>query len=369
VSWSCLKTDFDTVFGLATDLLLHPKFDPGKLDLAKQGMAAGIVRRNDDVGEIASREAAKLVYGATNPYGRTPELAQVMSISIADLEQFHEKTVIPNGMIIGVTGDFDGAAMEQKLRAAFGGLKKGAALPPAKDAFPGPTPGVYSVDKSDVNQSNIWIVGLGTERSNPDYYSLSVMNQIFSGGFGSRLFQNVRTRLGLAYSVGGAYGASYDHPGLFYTVAATKSASTVDATKAMLDQIDDLKSQPFTDDELRRAKDELLNSFIFRYDTPEKVLTEKASLEFYGYPADFLEKYRAAIEKVTTADLERVAKKYVDRSKLAVLVVGNVSQINTGTPAQPGKPLSDLGTVHPIDITIPMPPGMQGGGPGGPGSN
>ncbi|HEY3988399.1 MAG TPA: pitrilysin family protein [Acidobacteriaceae bacterium] len=361
VSWSCLKTDFDTVFGLTTDLLLHPKFDPGKLDLAKQQMAAGIVRRNDDASDIASREAAKLVYGATNPYGRTPELAQVMAITVADLEQFHEKTVIPNGMIIGVTGDFDGAVMEQKLRAAFGALKKGTPLPPPKLDFHGPTPGVYAVDKSDVNQSNIWIAGLGTERSNPDYYALSVMNQIFSGGFGSRLFQNVRTKMGLAYSVGGAYGADYDHPGLFYTVAATKSVSTVDATKAMLDQIDDLKSEPFTDDELRRAKDELLNSFIFRYDTPEKVLTERASLEFYGYPADFLEKYRAAVEKVTTADLERVAKKYVDRSKLAVLVVGNVQQIATGTPGQPGKPLSELGTVHPIDITIPMPPGMQGG--------
>jgi len=170
-----------------------------------------------------------------------------------------------------------------------------------------------------------------------------------------------RTRLGLAYSVGGAYGASYDHPGLFYTVAATKSVSTVDATKAMLGQIDDLKTEPFTEDELRRAKDELLNSFVFRYDTPEKVLNERASLEFYGYPADFLEKYRAAIEKVTTADLERVAKKYVDRSKLAILVVGNTQQIATGTPGQPGKPLSDLGQVHPVDITIPMPPGMQAG--------
>ena len=377
VSWSCLKTDFDTVFGLATDLLLHPKFDPGKLDLSKQQMASGIVRRNDDVSDIAGREAAKLVYGGASPYGRTPELAQVLSVTVADLEQFHQKTVIPNGMIIGVTGDFDSAAMEQKLRAAFGGLKKGAPLPPTKENFNGPTPGIYAVDKSDVNQSNVWIVGLGTERSNPDYYALSVMNQVFSGGFGSRLFQNVRTRLGLAYSVSGSYGASYDHPGMFYTVAATKSVSTVDATKAMLDQIDDLKTKPFTDGELHKAKDELLNSFVFRYNTPEKVLAEQASLEFYGYPADYLEKYRAAIEKVTSADLERVARKYVDRSKLAILVVGNQQQIANGTPGQPGKPLTDLtsafgqGQVHPIDITIPMPPGMQGqGGPAdGPGSN
>jgi zinc protease len=362
VSWSCLKTDFDTVFGLTTDLLLHPKFNENKLDLAKQQMAAAIVRRNDDVSEIASREAAKLAYGPNSPYSRTPELAQVMAITLTDLDQFHAKTVIPNGMIIGVTGDFDGAAMEQKLRAALDGLKKGTPVAHPKETFTGPTPGVYAVDKSDVNQSNVWIVGLGTERSNPDYYAISVMNQIFSGGFGSRLFQNVRTKLGLAYSVGGAFGASYDHPGLFYATAATKSATTVDATKAMLDQIDGLKTQPFTEEELSNAKDEVLNSFVFRYDTPEKVLMERVSLEFYGYPADFLERYRAAVEKVTTADLETVARKYIDRSKLAILVVGNTQQI-----AQ-AKPLSELGPVRPIDITIPMPPGMQGspGGPGGP---
>ncbi len=371
LSWSCLKTDFDPVFHMAADLLLHPKFEPGKLELAKQQTATAIVRRNDDAGQIAEREAARLTYGADSPYGRTPELAQVMSVTVADLEQFHQQTVIPNGMIIGVTGDFDSAAMEQTLRSAFGGLKKGTPLPQPKESFRGPAPGVYSVDKADVNQSNIWIVGIGTERSNPDYYALSVMNQVFSGGFGSRLFQNVRTRLGLAYSVGGAYGADYDHPGIFYTVAATKSASTVDATKAMLEQINDLKTQPFTDVELRRAKDALLNSFVFRYATPEKVLAERAALEFYGYPADFLERYRTAIEKVTTADLERVAKQYVDASKLAVLVVGNTQQMAAGTSGTAGKPLSDLGQVHPIDITIPIPPGMRGGaeaagGEGGP---
>ena len=360
VSWSCLKTDFDTVFGLADDLLLHPRFDAQKLELAKQQLAAGIVRRNDDASEVAKREAAKLVYGPDSPYSRTPELAQVLGITLADIQQFHQQTVIPNGMIIGVVGDFDAAAMEQKLRAALGGLARGTPLPPDKESFAGPKPGLYTVNKSDVNQSNVWIVGLGTERSNPDFYALSVMNQVFSGGFGSRLFQNVRTRLALAYSVSGGYGAGYDHPGLFYTEAATKSASTVEAAKAMLEQIDQLKSQPFTDEELRQAKDELLNSFIFRYDTPAKVLTERATLEFFGYPADYLEKYRAAIETVTTADLARVARKYVERSKLAVLVVGNQQQIASGAPGQPAKPLTELGPAHPIDITIPIPPGLEG---------
>ncbi len=126
----------------------------------------------------------------------------------------------------------------------------------------------------------------------------------------------------------------------------------------MLQQINDLKSQPFTDAELRYAKDNLLNSFVFHYDSKDKLLSEQAKLEFYGYPADFIDKYHDAIEKVTPADLERVAKKYIDPSKLAILVVGN-------TPTF-GEPLSKLGSVQSVDISIPMPPGMHGAGPQGP---
>jgi len=358
LSWNCLKQDEDLVFGIAVDLLENPAFNEQKLNLAKQQTATGIVRRNDDASGIASRESAILVYGAKSPYARQPEIATVMSVTIADLKAWHERTVIPNSMIIGVSGDFDSAVMEQTLRTAFEGLPKGTPISELKEEFPGPKPGVYFVEKSDVNQSNIRIVGLGTERKNPDYYALSVMNEIFSGGFGSRLFQDVRTKRGLAYQVGGAYGASYDHPGMFYAGASTKSATTVDATQAILDEIKDLKTEPFTEEELKRAKDQVLNSFIFNYDTKDKVLAEQARLEFYGYPLDFLDKYRDAVEKVTTADLERVANKYIDPSKLAILVVGNSAEF--------GTPLSKLGPVQTLDITIPMPPGMAGPqGPGG----
>ena len=105
--------------------------------------------------------------------------------------------------------------MEAKLRAAFSGLKQGEVVKAPDVAFHDPKPGVNFVDKTDINQSSVYLVGLGTERSNPDFYALSVMNEVFSGGFGSRLMQSVRTKLGLAYSVSGSYGASYDHPGLF----------------------------------------------------------------------------------------------------------------------------------------------------------
>ncbi|MCU1324146.1 MAG: peptidase domain protein [Acidobacteriaceae bacterium] len=349
LGWNSLKGDFSSVFTTAMDLLLHPDFSKDKLQLAKRQMEAGIARRNDDASGIAAREASLVVYGKTSPYARRTEYATVEAVTVDDLKAWHDRTVVPNNMIVAVSGDFDGATMEATLRKAFEPLAQGAVVTTAKMDFPGPTPGVYFVNKSDINQSNVFIVGLGTERGNPDYYALNVMNEIFSGGFGSRVMQSVRTKLGLAYSVGGSYGASYDHPGMFRVGAGTKSASTVAATQAMLDEIARLKTDPPTPDELRKAKEQVLNSFIFNYDSRDKTLNEQVTLAFYGYPTDFLEKYKTGIEKVTAADVSRVAEKYIDTSKLAIVVVGNEAEL---TP-----PLSKLGKVTALDITIPPPPG------------
>jgi zinc protease len=348
LSWNSLKADSDQVFSLALDLLLHPSFSAEKLQLAQQQVATGIVRRNDDEGEIASREASKLVYGPNSPYTRQPELATIGAVTLDDLKAWHDRT-IGGKLIVSISGDFDPAAMEAKLRAAFEPLPAAKPLPTRHDSFTDPKPGVSFIDKEDVNQSNIEIVGLGTDRHNPDVPALAVMNEILGGGFASRLFQKVRTELGLAYAVGGSYGYSWDHPGEFHAMVMTKSVSTVDATKAALAEINSLTTKPFTGEELARAKDNILNSFLFRYDTREKVLAERVRLEFYGYPPDYLETYKAALEKVTVADLDRVAKKYIHPDKLAILVVGN------GPEIKPGLDELKLGPVQPIDITIPMP--------------
>ncbi|MGB8261793.1 MAG: pitrilysin family protein [Terracidiphilus sp.] len=348
LSWDSLKGDAGPVFSLAMELLLHPKFNADKLALAQQQMAAGIVRRNDDEGEIAGREAGKLVYGAQSPYARQPELATVGAVTVKDLEAWHART-IGGKLIVSVYGDFDPAAMEAQLRAAFEPLPAARPTPPRHDQFKEPKPGVWFIDKEDVNQSNIEIVALGTDRHNPDQPALAVMNEILGGGFASRLFQKVRTELGLAYSVGGGLGFAYDHPGTFTVSALTKSASTVDATRAALAELEGLDTRPFTGEELKRAKDNILNSFLFRYDTREKVLAEQVRLEFYGYPANYLETYKAALEKVTVADLNLVAKKYVHAERMAILVVGN------GPEIKPGLDALKRGPVTPIDITIPMP--------------
>ena len=351
VSWSSFAKDFDPIFAEAIDLLEHPAFNQAKLDLAKRSLESSILRRNDDASNIVQRQAVQIAYGKTNPYGRKPELATVSAVTLDDLKAWHERTLTGANLIVGIIGDFDAKDMQAKLTAAFASIPAGTKLITTLPDFTEPTPGIYFAEKTDVDQSNVYMVGLGTREDNPDFYALSVMNEVFSGGFGSRVVQEVRTKLGLAYSVGGSFGAAYDHPGLFAVGLGTKSSSTVAATKATLDEIRRLRTDPPTGSELRKAKDDLLNSFIFKFDTPEKVLGEQVTLAVYDYPADFLEQYRAGVEKVTAADVTRVALKYVQPEKLAIVIVGNTKEIE--------PPLTDLGKPTQLDITIPGAPKDQ----------
>ena len=356
ISLSCLKADFDDVFKVFVDLLQNPEFRADKIELAQKGAFDAISRRNDDPGDIVGRESTKLGYGPKSPYARVPEYATIAAITRQDLLDWHKAHVYPNRIILGLNGDFDSAAMEARLRQAFGSWPKGPATKKEDIPINPAKPGYYVVNKEDVNQSEIRMVDLGTVRSNPDYYAIQVFNEAFGGSFASRLFSIIRSKLGLAYEVGGGVGTAWDHPGLTIMGMGTKSASTVEAIQALYAEIDDLKANPLSDLEIRRAKDSILNSFIFAFDSPGKIMRERMAYEFYGYPADFLERYRAGVDKVTKEDVARVAAKYLHKDKLAILVVGNSAEF--------GKPLTELGAVTPIDITIPPPPGEQAGDAG-----
>jgi zinc protease len=348
ISFSCLKGDLDDVFKAFADVLQNPEFRADKLDIAQKELFDAISRRNDDIGEIARRETVKLAYGPNNPYARQPEYATGAAVTRQDLIDWHGKYVHPNNIILGISGDFDSAAMEARLRAAFDAWPKGPPIPKNQIQYQPAPPGNYLIAKDDVNQSNIHMVGLGTTRDNPDYYAISVFNEAFGGGFSSRLFNDIRTKRGLAYSVGGGIGTNFGHPGILQVSIGTKSQTTIEAIQAAAEDIDNLSKQPITDDEIQHAKDEILNAFIFRLDSPDKILAERMTYEYYGYPPDWLDKYEAEVRKVAAADVNRVAGKYLHRAQLAVLVVGNTKEFD--------KPLSSLGPVKNIDITIPPPP-------------
>jgi zinc protease len=351
LSFNCLKQNFDQVYADYIDVMEHPAFRQDKIDLAKSRMDTGISRRNDEIDSIAGREAAILGYGKDSPYARTPEYSTVAAITRQDLIDWHDKHFAPNNIILGIVGDFDTKQMQQVLTQTFASLPKGTPYSPPQIPVPGPKPAIYLAEKDDVNQSAIAMIGLGIRRDNPDYFAVRVMNEIFGGGFSSRLFKNLRSKQALAYDVGGGIGAAYNHRGLIDISMGTKSTSTAKAIAGLYQQIDDLLKNPPTQQELSQAKDSILNGFIFAYDSPDKILNERMIYELYGYPADFLERFRAGVEKITVDDVSRVAHKYIDKSKLAVLVVGH--------PADFDKPLTTFGAVTKLDISIPPPPGEK----------
>jgi zinc protease len=348
-SMSVLKEDVDTGLAILADVLMNPAFSEDKILLAKIQHRSAIARRNDNVRAIASREFDKLIYGPESAYARHTEYATIGNITRDDLIAFHKKFYKPNNVMLGIAGDFDIDEMVKKIENAFRGWNRAYVqfpqVQPVQYEF---KPTVNVISKDDINQSNIFMGHIGGLMNDPDYFALVVMNRILGGGFTGRLFKNIRSREGLAYSVYGIYSANYDFPGLFYVGCQTKSKSTVYAIRAMAEEVKKMIETQVTDEELALAKESYLNSFVFNFDTKGEIVARLMVYEYYGYPPDFLQKAKANIEKVTKADVLRVARKHLKPDKMQILAVGR--------PQDFDQPLSVFGSVKEIDITIPPPP-------------
>lgn len=359
-SMQTLAEHVDAVLPLFASVLTAPRFEEGQVALAKTQRRSAIARRNDNPQGIATRELFKLVYGADSPYARTAEYWTIDAVTRDDVVAFYEQYVHPNTTYLAVWGDFDADAMAEKVRAVLGGWE---AEPGFARPAPPPAEGdlgrqIAFVEKDDVTQSTVLIGHVGAVRlDDPDYFPLVVMNEILGGGFSSRLFQTVRSDLGLAYSVFGVYSADYETPGVFYSGTYTKSESTVEAARAMLDVIGSMQTRPPSEDELSLAKDAYLNSFVFNFDTKGEVLNRQMTYAYYGYPDDFIQQIKAGVEAVTAEDVQRVAQAYLHPDEARILVLGNSEDL--------GEPVGALGDVEVLDVTIPTaPPG--GEAPDGP---
>ncbi|MBD2448319.1 insulinase family protein [Nostoc sp. FACHB-152] len=346
-SFEALTEDVETVFGLFAKVLREPVFAQEKLDLAKTQVKGGIARRNDDPDSIANREFKKLIYGKESPYARTVEYATLDKINRDDLVQFYQRYFHPNNMILGVVGDFDSKKMRSLIQANLGNWQRNpkitkSQLPEVQAANKG---GVFFVNQPQLTQSSVLIGHLGGQFNNPDYAALDVLSGVWNG-FGGRLFNEVRSRQGLAYSVYGYWSPRFDYPGIFLAGGQTRSDATVLFVKSIQDQIKRIQEQPVSAQELAYAKDSTLNSFVFNFQDPSQTLSRLMRYEYYGYPSDFLFRYQKAVAATTAADVQRVAKKYLKPENLVTLVVGNQTTIK--------PPLTGLATqVTPIDVTIP----------------
>ncbi len=351
VGFSCLKGDEDKVLATFADVLMNPEFRQEKIDLAKTLTRTGISRRNDDVGDIASREFRKVLYGAASPYARQAEYFTVDPITRADLVAFHQQFYHPNNILLGLWGDFRSEEMKAKIEKVFAGWRPGKLeLPPVPQADPPFAGSLNLIHKEDINQTNLRVGHLDGRYDDPDFFALSVMAEILcTGGFSSRITKHIRTQMGLAYAAGGRWGPDFDHRGTFGIRVDTKSETTAKAMEAVLKEIRGMREKEVSDEELRVAKESILNAFVFNFQSVGQIVDRLMTYEYYGYPADFLEKYKENVEKVTKAHVLAVAQKHLQPDKLVILAVGNDKDFD--------KPLNQIahagGKVNVIDIAIP----------------
>ncbi|TVQ58925.1 MAG: insulinase family protein [Spirulina sp. DLM2.Bin59] len=348
-SFDSLTADLPDVLNLFAEILQKPAFRANQIDLAKQQLGGAIARRNDNPNDITSREFSKRIYGPDHPYGRTVEHRTLANIAPEDLIQFYQQSFRPEQMLLGIVGDFQPQPMKALLAQAFGDWQQVAAppLPPLPTVEQANLGGTFFIEQPQLTQSHIALGHLGGQLNDPDYAALSLMNGVLNG-FGGRFFNELRSRQGLAYSVYGFWSPRFDYPGLFIAGGQTRSEATVPFIESLRREIDRIRTAPVTAAELDYAKESILNSFVFNFQSPSQTLSRLMRYEYYDYPADFIFSYQRAIQNTTATDILRAAEKYLKPEELTTLVVGNSGAIE--------PPLASIkGDVVALDITIPPP--------------
>ena len=354
-SLNCLTKDFDTALGLFFDMLRYPAFEQARLDLAKSQMLQGMERRNDSTTSIEGREWGRLMRGDRHFSTQPSTRATVESITRDDLVAFHQRYFHPGGFIFAVSGDVEADEILGRLEAQLADWPINAEpVPDVPAPSHDPQPGIYAVDKADVNQGRVSIGHLGTLRDNPDRYALTVMNDILGGGgFSSRLLTRIRSDEGLAYSAASNFGMGTYYEGVFRAAFQSRSETVARAAAIVLDEIDQIRSAPVTAEELGNSIAYFVETFSRSFSSATSTANLFAGDEYTGRDPEYLRHYRDRISAVTSNDVLRVAKQYLHPDQLVILVVGNLETIQAGDPNEPAH---SLATIAPGPIArIPLP--------------
>ena len=334
-------------------MLRNPAFEEDKIDVAMTAERSSVARRNDELFGIVGREIQQAVWGDDHPYARTTEYATLDAITRDDLVQFYDYFYVPNNIMLAVWGNFEPSTMLAQLQETFGDWEREEnPIPEISDE---PTASasrrVLVADKQDLTQARFAVGQVGMRADDPDFYAMSVMNRILGGGFGDRLFNEVRSNLGLAYNVGSTAGVSMSRPGTFQAYCGTKNGTTEQALEAVLGEIDKMRDAPVEDAELKNAKEAILNSHVFNFVSKSQVLTRMMNYEYLGYPEDYLETYTEKVRAVDATAVQDVAQRRIDPSKFAIVAVGKTDEFDGD--------LTAFGPVKELDITIPEPEGEE----------
>lgn len=327
IKLTVLKKDIELGFDLISDIILNPLFSPDEISRRKTMIRNAIIRQNEEPGLVASKAFLKAVYG-DHPYGRMIEGTEetLDNITREDLVAFHEKYYAPNNSIMAVVGDINKDELMTLLNRYFKdwrprGIK--TEIPPVPEF--NRKRRVIRINRN-ITQANIILGHPGIKRDSPDYYAVSVMNYILGGGgFASRLMDNIRDDKGLAYDIYSYFFAN-KYAGSFRVELQTKNRSANTAIDEVLKEMNRIRTEPVSRNELSDAKSYMTGSFPLRLDSNNKMAGFLIATEYYGLGLDYAENYRKFINAVSTQDILEAARKHLDTENYILVVVGDIKK-------------------------------------------
>lgn len=324
VSLSILKKDASLGLDLLSEAVLSPTFPESELRRKVTQIQASIQRSEESPDTVAARALSRLVFDG-HPYGRPVEgtIESVGRLTRHDVVRFHGELVRPDTTIVAVVGAITVDEARREILARFGGWARPATPPPsAPTATPGSPPKRETITR-ELTQATILLGRQAIRQSDPDYFPLVVASHVLGGGSASRLYGRVREEGGLAYSV-----YSYASPsryGASFVVGAQTRTAEVDRVRGLLsDELARMTREPVREAELALSKSYLIGSFPLRLDTSAKVADFIVAVESQGLGLDYADRYKAAVARVTAADVQRVAARFFPPADFNVVIVGKV---------------------------------------------
>lgn len=324
----------DSALALMADVVLRPSFPAKELDRLKKERLTALIQQRDQPTVMANLAFNAIVFGDAHPYGRplTGTAGTTTALTRADVERFYRANWVPNNAALIVVGDVRADDVARRVEQLFGGWRRGTAAAPAFPAPPatGATT-VYLVDKPGAPQSSVRIGTVGVARSTEDFFPLLVMNTILGGSFTSRLNANLRETKGYTYGA----RSSFDMRQVAGPFTAQAEVTGTKTDSSLIEFFKELRAIRDTvpTAELSKAKRFLQLQLPSQFETTGGVAGRLVPLVLYGLPLDYYNTYAQRLESVTQADVQRVAAKYVDPSKLAVVVVGDRKSVEPAVKA------------------------------------
>jgi zinc protease len=348
IGFGGLSDKADQILAIAADVVRNPAFPEAELAKYKSRFLSQLQQQRATPGFLAQEEFMRVVYGTHPGSYVVPPESVLRAMTREDLAGYHKTHYIPNNGIVLAYGDFTLKDLVQKLERAFGDWPKAQArtiklpelTPPSKAR-------VLLVDRPGSVQTSLWLGGLGIERRSDDYFAVLVMNHILGGGPASRLFINLREKKGYTYGVYSVFTGSR-FPGVMLASMDVRTDVTDPALQDLTAELRRMGSEPVPEEELKNAKRALIGGFALSLESPQTLISNLATQKIYNLPPDYWDTYPQRVEAITAADVQRVARKYYDASKLQIVAVGDGASVKkvlekygtveTAAPAAAGAP-------------------------------